>query len=257
MAERIQDTKRDYDGADEQSVKGGCDTQAERTLVIGDMHCKEEPILERVDAAIEQLGCGRIVFCGDYVDEWHSNLLTMRDALDALRTWVLKRRADGLTVDLVTGNHDMQYRLRETGPGTHAPLFDEVAHLLDELNVRAATTVGNTLVTHAGVTRSWATDCLDLAEGTDAQTIARQLNSLLDHGQKISLRMLAMAGAARGGYELPGPSGRPLRNSRTTRFRDSTKSSGTRRWNPSTCGTSRPKTASAPERDSCSATHSA
>ena len=176
-----------------------------KTLVVGDMHCKEELILSRVDAAVEQLDCERVVFCGDYVDEWHSNILTMRDAMDALRSWVLARRADGLTVDLVMGNHDMQYRLRKAGPGTHTALFDEVAHLLDELDVRAAVTVGSSLVTHAGVTRAWANDCLDLTEGTDAATIAQQLNALLDHGQKVSLRMLAMAGEGRGGWELPGP----------------------------------------------------
>ena len=176
-----------------------------KALVVGDMHCKEEFILTRVDTAVELLGCERVVFCGDYVDEWHSSILTMRDATDALRSWVLARRADGLMVDLVMGNHDMQYRLHEAGPGTHTALFSEVAHLLDELGVRAAVTVGNSLVTHAGVTRAWANDCLDLTEGTDAATIARQLNALLDHGQKVSLRMLAMAGEGRGGWELPGP----------------------------------------------------
>ena len=89
--------------------------------------------------------------------------------------------------------------------GTHTALFDEVALLLDELGVRAATAVGEALVTHAGVTRAWANDCLDLAEGTDAAALARQLNALLDHGEKISLRMLTQAGAGRGGRELPGP----------------------------------------------------
>ena len=176
-----------------------------KTLVVGDMHCKEELILSRVDAAVEVLSCERVIFCGDYVDEWHSNILTMRDAMDVLRSWVLERRADGLAVDLVMGNHDMQYRLREAGPGTHTALFDEVSHLLDELDVCAAVTVGGSLVTHAGVTRAWANDCLDLTEGTDAATIAHQLNALLDHGQEVSLRMLAMAGEGRGGWELPGP----------------------------------------------------
>lgn len=177
----------------------------ERTLVVGDMHGKEEVILPRVDAAVERLGCARVVFCGDYVDEWHSSILGMRDAMRALRSWVLERRAGGLAVELVAGNHDLQYRLREPGPGTHTALFDEVALLLDELGVRAATAVGEALVTHAGVTRAWANDCLDLAEGADAPTIAQQLNALLDHGEKISLRMLTQAGAGRGGWELPGP----------------------------------------------------
>ena len=40
-----------------------------KTLVIGDMHLKEELILSRVDQAIKKLNVNRVVFCGDYVDE--------------------------------------------------------------------------------------------------------------------------------------------------------------------------------------------
>ena len=93
-------------------------TAETKTLVVGDMHCKEELVLPRVDAAVEALGAGRVVFCGDYVDEWRSNALTMRDALDFFGDWVRTRRAQGLGVDLVLGNHDVQYLLRESDPGT-------------------------------------------------------------------------------------------------------------------------------------------
>ena len=178
---------------------------SEKTVVVGDLHCKEELVLPRVDAAVTELGAGRVVFCGDYVDEWLSNALTVRDSLDRLGRWVRERRARGLGVDLVLGNHDVQYLLRESGPGTHAALYDEVAEALLGLGVRAAVTVGPWLVTHAGVTRAWANDCLDLPEGANAGEVAGQLNALLDHGVKISLRMLATAGPGRCGYELPGP----------------------------------------------------
>lgn len=178
---------------------------SEKTVVVGDLHCKEELILPRVDAAVDALGAGRVVLCGDYVDEWLSNALTVRDSLDCLGRWVRERRARGMEVDLVLGNHDVQYLLRESGPGTHAALYDEVAEALLDLGVRAAVTVGPWLVTHAGVTRAWANDCLDLSEGAAADEIADQLNTLLDHGVKISLRMLATVGPGRCGYGLPGP----------------------------------------------------
>ena len=176
-----------------------------KTLVVGDMHCKEELVLPRVDAAVEALGAGRVVFCGDYVDEWRSNALIMRDALDFFGGWVRSRRAQGLGVDLVLGNHDAQYLLHEPGPGTHTALYDEVAEALLALGVRAAVTVGTSLVTHAGVTRAWADEFLDLSDGASADEVARQLNALLDDGVRMSLRMLATAGPGRGGYELPGP----------------------------------------------------
>lgn len=180
-------------------------TAETKTLVVGDMHCKEELVLPRVDAAVEALGAGRVVFCGDYVDEWRSNALTMRDALDFFGDWVRTRRAQGLGVDLVLGNHDAQYLLHEPGPGTHTALYDEVAEALLALGVRAAVTVGTSLVTHAGVTRAWANEFLDLSDGASADEVATQLNALLDDGMRMSLRMLAAAGPGRGGYELPGP----------------------------------------------------
>lgn len=176
-----------------------------RTLVVGDLHCKGELVLPRVDAAASALGATRVVLCGDYVDEWHSNELTMRDALDVLRDWVRSRRGEGLAVDLVLGNHDAQYLLREPGPGTHEGLYDEVAGLLAELGVRAAATVGTSLVTHAGVTGAWARAHLAPARGLDASEACLRLNALLDGGTEKGLRALAQAGPGRGGFELPGP----------------------------------------------------
>lgn len=44
-------------------------TSNQKTLVVGDMHLKEELILGRVDAAVSQMDIERVVFCGDYTDE--------------------------------------------------------------------------------------------------------------------------------------------------------------------------------------------
>lgn len=231
--------------------------EGERTLVVGDMHCKEEVILPRVDAAVERLGCGRVVFCGDYVDEWHSSILTMRDAIRALRSWVLERRADGLAVDLVAGNHDLQYRLREPGPGTHTALFDEVARLMDELDVRAAATVGEALVTHAGVTRAWANDCLDLAEGADTRPSHSSSTpcSTMARRSRCACSPRRERDAADG--SCPGPSGQIGPSSAPTPCPASTRSSGTRPWPPSRYAPSAPGTAGGLPPSSPSATRSA
>ena len=176
-----------------------------KTLVVGDLHLKEELALPRVDAAVEALGIERVVLCGDYVDEWCSSTLTTHDALDYLTIWVKTQRRRGLTVDLVLGNHDAQYLLREPGPGTQTELYDVVANVLAELDVRAAATVGSSLVTHAGVTRAWAEAHLDPAESFEVDDLCRQLNALLDSGNERDLRILTQAGPARGGTELPSP----------------------------------------------------
>ena len=180
-------------------------TAETKTLVVGDMHCKEELILARVDAAVEELSADRVVFCGDYVDEWRLSALAVREALSFLGDWVRARRAQGLAVELVLGNHDAQYLLHEPGAGTHEALYDEVAEALLALGVRAAVTVGASLVTHAGATAAWAGEFLDLSDGASADEVATQLNALLDDGVRMSLRMLATAGPGRGGYGLPGP----------------------------------------------------
>ena len=176
-----------------------------KTLVVGDMHLKEELVLPRVDAAMQALGAERVVLCGDYVDEWHSSTLTMYDALDCLSIWVKARRRRGLVVDLVLGNHDAQYLLREPGPGTHTKLYDAVADVLTKLGAQAAAAVDGSLVTHAGVTMAWAEANLDCTKGFDADDLCRQLNALLDDGGKRGLNTLAQAGPGRGGVELPGP----------------------------------------------------
>ena len=175
------------------------------TLVVGDMHCKEEPILARVDLAIEKCDVSRVVFCGDYVDEWFMGPRHLRDALAVLREWVVSRRQGGLTVDMVLGNHDMQYVMREAGPGTQPELYDDVADAMGELGVTIANTVEGWLVTHAGVTAGWAARHLDLGGDVSAERIAAALNGLLRAGDRDSLRALMAVGPGRGGCEVPSP----------------------------------------------------
>ena len=177
----------------------------QKALIIGDMHLKEELILGRADAAISQLGIERIVCCGDYVDEWHSNRLTMLDALDAFSSWVKRKRKAGLQVDLVMGNHDIQYLRHAPGPGTHVDLYDEVANMLDDLGVQMASIAGNCLVTHAGITQAWADRYLELDGACDVSALCTTLNAMLERGSEDDLTALDSAGPGRGGFETPGP----------------------------------------------------
>lgn len=178
---------------------------SKKTLVVGDMHLKEELILSRVDAAIERLAIERVVFCGDYVDEWHASDLMMREALVALTTWVASKRSQGLEVDLVLGNHDMCYLLNHNGPGTHSKLYAEVSAALSTLNVSVATVVGSCLVTHAGVTASWAQRYLSPEDCASASSLAHALNVMLEHEGEDGAYALYSAGPARGGNSLPSP----------------------------------------------------
>ncbi|MBM6892902.1 metallophosphoesterase [Enorma massiliensis] len=181
-----------------------------RTLVVGDMHLKEDAVFAGVDRAIAQIGVERVAFCGDYLDEWHAGTIAYHDGVDALLRWVKRRRSEGVAVDVVLGNHDMQYVFGEPGPGTLMSLVPVARAALGELKAVAAAVVGDALVTHAGVTGAWARQFLPRVapghgEESSAAAVCDALNALLDAGDQKSLYALASAGPARGGLALPGP----------------------------------------------------
>ena len=173
------------------------------TLVVGDTHLKQELILPRVDAARERCEADRIVFLGDYCDEWGSGDRWFLEALGLFAGWVEDARAEGVRVDVLLGNHDFQYLLGEEGPGTHAALMDEAAALLRGLGVKAAETVDGYLLTHAGLTTDWAIRHLEAP--LDAEKAKAQLNALFERGAPAGWRALASCGAGRGGWGVPSP----------------------------------------------------
>ncbi len=184
-----------------------------KTLVVGDLHLRQEVVYRLVDKAVEILGVGRVVFTGDYTDNWYANTVTFMDAIDAMLIWVKARRRAGLVVDMVLGNHDSQYLMGESGPGSQMSLAPTIVKAFDELGLVAATTIGNSLVTHAGVTASWAEYYLPwglskFGRGPSAKTIARELNGMLERGlagDAFAMQELTMAGPGRGGIGIPGP----------------------------------------------------
>lgn len=188
-----------------------------KTLVVGDMHLREKLILDRVSKAASNLNVEKIVFCGDYVDNWYQNREIILDELTYLRSWVkeMRKNAAGeleagipvpdIEIEFVVGNHDMQYLRRIPGAGTFVELYDEVAESLNEINVKAAATVGDYLITHAGVTGQWAKRFLELEDGYTARSVCAQLNKMFEQGDEESLAALSTAGARRGGKDLPGP----------------------------------------------------
>ena len=173
------------------------------TLVVGDVHLKSSAILPLVDDAIAARGVSRAVFVGDYCDDWDATPERFEREVSLLVDWTSARRADGLAVDLLFGNHDFQYLLGGQGPGT---LLDEsrfVRETLFPLGLRIATTVDGWLVTHAGLAARWVALRLPAFEG--AEGAADALNALLDDGSHSALRALYEAGAGRGGRGVPGP----------------------------------------------------
>lgn len=179
-----------------------------KSLVLGDIHLKARRVLPSVDAFLaDDPRIERVVFCGDYCDDWAASSKEFCEDIEYLAAWVSKARDSGMAVDMVFGNHDFQYLLRVPGPGTKPNLYGFVNETLFPLGLRMAHVVDGFLVTHAGLVRSWAERFLDGAEeGTlDAEDAAEQLNLMLDSPDKANLDLLDMAGFAVGGFEMPSP----------------------------------------------------
>lgn len=210
-----------------------------RTLVVGDLHLKESRVLPRVERARVREGAGRVVLCGDYSDDWGASGRTELSELEFLAAWAEERRLAGTEVSLVVGNHDFAYLRAMQGPGTCAEVLPQVCELLRGIAPTLATTVGDVLVCHAGLTTRWARAHLAdaLREAGDAAStdpacpagaapcqaddrpageegaaspaesraarLCRALNDL--YADPASWGDLDSAGPARGGWGLPGP----------------------------------------------------
>ena len=204
------------------SLKG----EGMKTIVVGDMHQKQHPILPIVDNAIRFLGARRVVLLGDYCDDYSPNRDTtdakkLLEGLEFQADWIDRTRGRGIQVDALLGNHDMQYLIERQGPGTNLNCIIPAQRLLAQMNVRMATAVDGWLATHAGLTSQFANVVLEIDSNAarsdrpsySAESLSEQLNATLDHalsemferGNDEELLLLNLCGPGRGGACIPGP----------------------------------------------------
>ena len=204
------------------SLKG----EGMKTIVVGDMHQKQHPILPIVDNAIRFLGARRVVLLGDYCDDYSPNRDTtdakkLLEGLEFQADWIDRTRGRGIQVDVLLGNHDMQYLIERQGPGTNLNCIIPVQRLLAQMNVRMATAVDGWLATHAGLTSQFANVVLEIdtnAARSDqpsysAESLSEQLNATFDHAlsemfehaNDEELLLFNLCGPGRGGISIPGP----------------------------------------------------
>ncbi|MBS5450816.1 MAG: metallophosphoesterase [Coriobacteriia bacterium] len=179
-----------------------------RTIVVGDLHLKQSRVLPLVDEAMEQAGARRVVLCGDVTDDWGATDADALSELAQMALWVGELRLSGVRVDVLMGNHDFAYVGGPDTPGMRPWIRLEVQRLLYELGVVIATDIDDILATHAGLTEAWARSCLTWEPSTAepaANQIARQLNKMLESGDRENFRRLGATGPARGGWGTPGP----------------------------------------------------
>lgn len=177
------------------------------TLCVADLHLKQQFVLPCIDRLLVNpaFSINRIVFLGDACDDWDASAFSALDALEFYADWVEKKRAEGLDVDVLLGNHDFAYIRGKQGPGTIWTIMFDVRNILEKrLKVQVATVAGGALCTHAGIVSSWRRGfALDIEEKDDAQVWADFLNTMLNFGG--CWEALGSCGPTRGSWGRPGP----------------------------------------------------
>ncbi|MDG4977306.1 metallophosphoesterase [Lactococcus lactis] len=75
-------------------------------LTVGDIHMKADLVLPIIDSALRHHEVDKIIFMGDYFDEWGQN--NYEETIDLLSKWIKEKRKNYEVVCLI-GNHDAPY----------------------------------------------------------------------------------------------------------------------------------------------------
>lgn len=123
-----------------------------RALIIPDIHndtVRAEAIISEHSA-----GCDRIIFLGDYFDQFHDTATEV----ERVARWLVKSVRDSRRIHLL-GNHDVPYLAGEMTaktyrcPGWSAEKFEAVSPILQDLDrkkIHAAVECNGWLISHAG-----------------------------------------------------------------------------------------------------------
>lgn len=124
------------------------------TLFVGDLHLQAKLILPLVEKAIEKHNVERVIFMGDYVDQWNQNDNSQLyiDELTLLNKFRNKLIKKGIEPVFLIGNHDMPYLIgiREYYSAYNADTFDKVHDLLLCLQPQIAYEADDFVASHAG-----------------------------------------------------------------------------------------------------------
>ena len=126
------------------------------TLFVGDLHLQAKLILPLVEKAIEKYNIERVIFMGDYVDQWNQcdNSQLYIDELTLLNKFRKKLIKEGKVEPVfLIGNHDMPYLIDipEYYSVYNRQIFSGVHDLLLRLQPQIAYEVDDYIIaSHAG-----------------------------------------------------------------------------------------------------------
>ncbi|MCM1323282.1 MAG: metallophosphoesterase [Acetobacter sp.] len=167
-----------------------------KILCVGDIHAKTW-IIPSVQRLFESESFDKVVFLGDYLDDW--NATPADNEMVATQLTKLYEQY-GRHIVLLWGNHDLS-NIRKGAfiCSGYSPANIVAANILSKLPLQFAYGHGNLLLTHAGVTNSWRKS-VGLAEPIryGAQYFADKLNEL-------KAECYNRTGTMRGGVDDPSP----------------------------------------------------
>jgi hypothetical protein len=173
-------------------VTSGVSSSRSRTLVIPDIHHQ----ISAVDAVLAREEFDRVVFLGDYFDDFHDTPEKARQTA----AWLKQRLADPSMIFLY-GNHDLPYRY--SAPGLECSGFsvekrEAILEVLDEddwSTVRLHAWIDGFLITHAG----WNEAFCDMSGRVTAEYIDSMCAECLADLDAGRMHSLVAAGRSRGG----------------------------------------------------------
>jgi predicted MPP superfamily phosphohydrolase len=173
-------------------------------LSCGDIHGRTD--WKKIDVNLYDL----IVFVGDYVDSFYVSDVEM---LSNLKDIIQLKLDYPDKVVLLLGNHDIQYFFLNEGYGCsgYRPTMASVLSYLFKENkglFKAAHQVGNTIWSHAGISKGWYDwnkDKIDeVAAKFETKDLAETLNNMLKMNRNYN-GVLHQVGRKRGGrYQFGG-----------------------------------------------------
>ncbi len=173
-----------------------------KVQVIGDIHgrIKWKPLIDE--------SCDKIIFIGDYVDSYTIDNITIKDNLLDIIEYK-KRNID--LVELIIGNHDMQYIYfpEYRCAGFRPEMAPDLQMIFrDNVNLfKIAYQFEDHLFTHAGVTKNWlkwAEDKLKLYGYSNLGNLGEALNNMNETSNRWVLNNVGYGrGGLRGDYGGP------------------------------------------------------
>jgi hypothetical protein len=168
-----------------------------KTLYVGDIHLKETLVLPLVKKQARAHKVQSIVFLGDYTDDKYCGPEESLYELEYLSKWKQEMEKE-YELHFLIGNHDLFYLCNTCYNNKMMPVVKDTKKLLKSLSPEIIIEHDGWLVSHAGVTRSWAS-----CYANGKHDIVKKVNKLFSK-EKETL-FLYSAGPARGSSGLPSP----------------------------------------------------